>query len=108
MESTIVDLTGPRTCDSPAGIITREMLQKVVGGSPSTQAWTADDPPVRPKAPGMRYRHYAPKATMFIVEGEPERRRRDQPACLNRKRPVERKRSVIPADDSREFTRPGL
>ena len=25
-----------------------------------------------PKAPGMKYRHYAPKAEMIIVDGEPE------------------------------------
>lgn len=30
----------------------------------------ADDPSFRPKAPGMKYRHYAPKASLIIVEGE--------------------------------------
>ena len=27
---------------------------------------------VRPKAPGMKYRHYAPKGDLAVVEGEPE------------------------------------
>ena len=27
----------------------------------------------RPKAPGMKYRHYAPKATMTMISGDPER-----------------------------------
>ena len=27
----------------------------------------------RPKAPGMKYRHYAPKAELILVDGEPPR-----------------------------------
>lgn len=32
----------------------------------------AADSKVRPKAPGMKYRHYAPKADLAIVEGPEE------------------------------------
>ena len=32
----------------------------------------AADSKVRPKAPGMKYRHYAPKADLAIVEGAQE------------------------------------
>ena len=28
---------------------------------------------VKPKAPGMKYRHYAPKAELTIIEGSPEK-----------------------------------
>ena len=39
---------------------------------PETQIKEADSSkPLRPKAPGMRYRHYAPKAQMLLVSGEP-------------------------------------
>lgn len=49
------------------GYITREMLAEVIGS-------VGDDPGLsdenaHPKAPGMKYRHYAPKAEMIIVSG---------------------------------------
>lgn len=28
------------------------------------------DPALRPRAPGMKYRHYAPKAPLYLYEGE--------------------------------------
>ena len=31
-----------------------------------------EDSDVKPKAPGMKYRHYAPKASLSVVEGEEE------------------------------------
>ena len=34
------------------------------------RALEKDDPSLRPKAPGMKYRHYAPKAQMLIVAGD--------------------------------------
>lgn len=70
LESTIVDVTGDVPMILRPGYITQEMLSKVVGetdmdvtifDSSSTQA---------PKAPGMKYRHYAPKGELVIVEGE--------------------------------------
>lgn len=37
------------------------------------------DSSVHPKAPGMKYRHYAPKADLSIIEGNEE----DVVACIN-------------------------
>ena len=48
-----------------------EMLRSVVGETAVDPAITgpmrAD---IKPKAPGMKYRHYAPKADLTLVEGE--------------------------------------
>lgn len=74
VESTIVDLTcTPPRLLRPGGI-TLEQLRAVLGE-------VAVDPAVtrlmgageRPRAPGMKYRHYAPKAPVTVVTGEPER-----------------------------------
>lgn len=74
VESTIIDLT----CQPPRllrpGGITLEQLQAVLGE-------VAVDPAVtrllgageKPKAPGMKYRHYAPKAPVTVVTGDPQK-----------------------------------
>ncbi|MCD7736561.1 MAG: threonylcarbamoyl-AMP synthase [Lachnospiraceae bacterium] len=73
LESTIVDLTEDIPVILRPGYISREMLQQVVGPVEMDRGLSADDPSVHPKAPGMKYRHYAPKAPLFIVEGDRER-----------------------------------
>ena len=69
IESTIVDLTEEIPTILRPGFITKEMLEEVVG-----EVWIdkglAADAKTPPKAPGMKYRHYAPRAELLIVEGE--------------------------------------
>ena len=70
LESTIVDLSeGVPTILRP-GYITKEMLEEVLGKVEVDQAIIRDDSNIVPKAPGMKYRHYAPKADLVVVEGE--------------------------------------
>ncbi len=70
LESTIVDLTdGVPTILRP-GYINEAMLAAVLGDVEMDRGLTADDAQIHPKAPGMKYRHYAPKAQLYIVEGE--------------------------------------
>ena len=72
VESTIVDLsTGVPTILRP-GYINKAMLEEVVGQVEVDPTLLSADCKQRPKAPGMRYKHYAPKADMVIVEGEEE------------------------------------
>lgn len=70
LESTIVDLTEEYPVILRPGYINQEMLERVIGKVRMDPGLTADDPKQRPKAPGMKYRHYAPKASLTIVEGE--------------------------------------
>ena len=73
LESTIIDLTDEEPVILRPGYITREMLEKVLGGVAVDRAVIAPDSGVQPKAPGMKYRHYAPKGELTIVEsGHPE------------------------------------
>lgn len=72
LESTIVDLsTGVPTILRP-GYITREMLEDVLGEVQVDPAILSQkmNPNIVAKAPGMKYRHYAPKGQMTIIEGE--------------------------------------
>lgn len=68
IESTIVDLTEEIPTILRPGFITKEMLEEVVGEVRIDKGLEADAK-VAPKAPGMKYRHYAPKAELIIVEG---------------------------------------
>ncbi len=72
VESTILDLTvSPPRLLRPGGI-TLEQLREVVGevavDSAVTRPLAAGE---KPRAPGMKYRHYAPKAPVTVVRGEP-------------------------------------
>lgn len=72
IESTIIDVTGERPVILRPGFITGEMLAEVLGEVETDFAVTGEinNNDIRPKAPGMKYRHYAPKGKMIIYEGE--------------------------------------
>ena len=76
LESTIVDMTSKVPTILRPGYITREALQDIIGEVEVDKAITEGgmvSKDVVPKAPGMKYRHYAPKAALTIVEGEEEK-----------------------------------
>lgn len=68
LESTIVDLTGDVPCILRQGYINEAMLKEALG---NISRDTSTDG--HPKAPGMKYRHYAPKGRLTIVKGDSER-----------------------------------
>lgn len=69
LESTIVDFTEETPVVLRPGYISLEMLQETLGAVKMDKGLIAPDSGIRPKAPGMKYRHYAPKAELTIVEG---------------------------------------
>ena len=69
LESTIVDLTGDVPMILRPGYITLDMLKDVLGEVDMDPTLMDGECKERPKAPGMRYRHYAPKGEMLIVDG---------------------------------------
>lgn len=70
VESTIVDLTEEIPIILRPGHITKSMLESVIGTVKMDPGLSAKDTSVKPKAPGMKYRHYAPKADMTVFDGE--------------------------------------
>ena len=72
LESTIVDFTEDVPVVLRPGYISLEMLQEVLGDVRMDKGLIKPDSKVHPKAPGMKYRHYAPKADLAIVEGPTE------------------------------------
>ena len=72
VESTILDMTVEPPMILRPGAITRQMLSEVIGEVAVDETLISEQSGKAPKAPGMKYRHYAPDADMIIVEGEPE------------------------------------
>lgn len=74
VESTVVDMTGDVPRILRPGGVTAEMIAQVAGS-------VEIDPAVlrplkegeKPRSPGMKYRHYAPKGDLTIVTGREER-----------------------------------
>ncbi|MDE5699011.1 MAG: Sua5/YciO/YrdC/YwlC family protein, partial [Lachnospiraceae bacterium] len=73
LESTIVDVTGEVPMILRPGYITQQMLSGVVGETDMDVTIYDSSSPQTPRAPGMKYRHYAPKGELVIVEGEPQK-----------------------------------
>lgn len=72
LESTIVDFTEEIPTILRPGYINQSMLEAVIGSVQIDRGLISSDSEVHPKAPGMKYRHYAPKANLTVVEGTPE------------------------------------
>lgn len=74
VESTIVDCTiNPPMVLRPGGI-TLEMLREVDSRIEIDKAlMSKPSDNLKPKAPGMKYRHYAPKASLKIIRGKNEK-----------------------------------
>lgn len=74
IESTIVDLTVTPPQILRPGYITKAMLEQVLGEVTvdATILQSQEDCGQAPKAPGMKYRHYAPAGDLLIVKGNPE------------------------------------
>jgi len=71
VESTVIDCTINPPCILRPGGITLEMLKEVDSNIYIDPAiMKKPDKELRPKAPGMKYRHYAPKAPLKIIKGD--------------------------------------
>ncbi|WP_066389532.1 L-threonylcarbamoyladenylate synthase [Neobacillus mesonae] len=72
VESTVVDCTEEIPVILRPGGVTKEQLEEVVGEVRVDPALTNTEGDARPKAPGMKYRHYAPNAPLYLVSGTRE------------------------------------
>lgn len=100
LESTIIDLTvSPPEILRP-GYITAEMLRDVCGEVETDITILNDKSGQAPKAPGMKYRHYAPKGELTIVSGPSERVVAYVNTQLAEAKALGRKTGVIATDET--------
>lgn len=78
VESTVVDATDANTLTIlRPGSVGREALQRISG----VPVLDANGTPERPRAPGMKYRHYAPSAPLRLVQRSSMRAEVDKTLC---------------------------
>ena len=70
LESTVLDVTSDIPMILRPGAVTREMLEQEVG-EVRVDPGIGLKPSAVPKAPGMKYKHYAPQGELFLLEGSP-------------------------------------
>lgn len=68
VESTVIDCTMTPPAILRPGGVTREQIETVIGPVTLDPALSMKD--ATPKAPGMKYTHYAPEAALTVVEGD--------------------------------------
>ena len=101
LESTIIDLTEGRPTILRPGCITQKMLEEVLGDVEVDRALIEPDSGKAPKAPGMKYKHYAPRGELVIVEGKCDRVVAGINEAVREKRARGMKTGVICTDETK-------
>lgn len=70
IESTIIDLSVKTPVILRPGFITKKMLEEMIGEVKLDAALEKPMDGISPKAPGMKYTHYAPRGELTLVETE--------------------------------------
>lgn len=85
VESTIVDLSNDVAMVLRPGSITLEMLGEVLGQVNLDPSLKNKDDNIKAKAPGMKYKHYSPRAQVYIVRAgdQEDFARRVDELCLD-------------------------
>lgn len=105
IESTIVDMTGEKPVILRPGFITPEMVDEIVSGvtiDPALMAGPMKEG-VKPKAPGMKYKHYAPAGDMTLVEGDAAKVIETVNSLVEEKKKEGYKTAVIGTDENVSF-----
>ena len=100
IESTIVDFSTEIPMILRPGYITPEMIQKVIGEVKMDPGLSMDDPTAHPQEPGMKYKHYAPKADLILVNGAQEKVIQKINELVNMAQESGKKTGVIGTDET--------
>lgn len=98
LESTVLDMTQEIPLILRPGKVTPRDIEEVLGISIKVDA-SLKDPHEPPKSPGMKYRHYSPKAEIFIVTGTREEQQKKVSAELQRARKEGKKAAVMTLEE---------
>lgn len=95
VESTVIDMSGGIPTVLRPGGISAEQLREVLGEVRISAELGKDN---IPKAPGMKYKHYSPKAQVYIMSGSAE-----SVAAFLKKRSAMRRVAVMAFDEHRPY-----
>ncbi len=103
LESTIVDLSAGTPVILRPGCITSGMIEEIAGKIKVDPLAAGARPKegMKPKAPGMKYRHYAPKGELFIVAGDADEAAAKINSLVKEKESCGKKAAVIAAEETK-------
>ncbi|MGE5632609.1 MAG: L-threonylcarbamoyladenylate synthase [Caulobacteraceae bacterium] len=101
VESTVLDLSGDIPVILRPGGITFEELKEILGNV-SIDRGIVDEKTI-PKAPGMKYTHYAPEAEMIIIKGELQRIKEHIQQLVRENRDKGLRVGVLASDETKDF-----
>ena len=109
LESTIVDVTGSTPVVLRPGYITTVMIEDVVGRVIVDKTITTKSykPNIIAKAPGMKYKHYAPKGELIIFEGKVDKVIKKINEVTKERLEENYKVGIIATDETIEFYKKG-
>lgn len=99
VESTIVDVTGEKPMILRPGYVTYEMMQEILPELLQDPTMFSVSGNAKPKAPGMKYKHYAPKGELTIISGQADHVRKRIQQEVDKKRAQGYKVGVIAAGE---------
>lgn len=103
VESTVISLVSNLPALLRPGGVTLEMLENVLGKKILDLTTSGHEIRGIPPAPGMKYRHYAPKAPLYLVEGD-EAFQRQQMVSLSEGMIMQgRKVGMLVCEESKEL-----
>lgn len=110
LESTIIDMSGAEPIILRPGYVTKPMLEGVIGAVQVDPAVTNREmnPDIVAKAPGMKYRHYAPKGQLIIVEGKLDDVIHRINQLMIEKQREEKKVAVIATEETKDRYQQGM
>lgn len=104
LESTIIDVTVNPPMILRPGFITKEKLDEVIGHVEFDKAiFSKPEEGLKPKAPGMKYRHYAPTADFRMYKGKAEKVAEEIINQANEKAKAGHVTGVITADQHKKL-----
>ena len=88
IESTVVNVSGDETVILRPGSITFEMIQEIIPDVKFHSSLLKENEEIEknPPSPGMKYKHYSPKAEVYLVYGEPGEIKKWFSKCENEKK----------------------
>lgn len=109
VESTVLDMTSEIPMILRPGGVTKEMLEEVLGQvqmDPAVE--NPDGVKATPKAPGMKYTHYAPKADVIIIEGSLDSMANKIKEMKESYEKENKKVGIICTDETRDLYKEGI
>ncbi|MBP2032378.1 L-threonylcarbamoyladenylate synthase [Clostridium algifaecis] len=109
VESTVIDCTVTPSCILRPGRITLEMIKSIEPDAYIDPAiMKKPDENLKPKAPGMKYRHYAPKAKVKIVRGDLKKTIAKINEMVQNYIDEDKKVGIMATDETKEYYKNGV